>query len=86
MATGLEAPWGIAFLPDGSALVSERDSDRIVRVTAGGRRVATSVRSRGVDGDGEGGLLGLALSPSYDEDQTLFAYFTAGSTRTSSPG
>jgi len=77
VATGLEAPWGIAFLPDGSALVSERDSDRVKLVTAAGE-VSDVGSVRGVDGTGEGGLLGLALSPSYDEDQTVFAYFTAG--------
>ncbi len=77
VATGLSAPWGIAFLPDGSALVSERDAARIVRVTPGGD-VTDVGRVAGVDGAGEGGLLGLALSPSYDQDRTLFAYFTAG--------
>jgi glucose/arabinose dehydrogenase len=77
VATGLDAPWGIAFLPDGSALVSERDSARIVHVTPQGdvSRVGTV---QGVDGSGEGGLLGIALSPAYATDRTLFAYFTAG--------
>lgn len=75
---GLEAPWGMTFLPDGSALVSERDSDRVVRVSADGE-IDVVGRVAGVDGSGEGGLLGLALSPAYDEDSTLFAYFTAGS-------
>ena len=78
VATGLEAPWGMAFLPDGSALVTERDTDRVKLVTADGRGVATVGTVRGVDGAGEGGLLGLAVSPTYDEDQTVFAYFTAG--------
>jgi glucose/arabinose dehydrogenase len=70
-------PWGLAFLPDGSALVSERDSERIRLVTAGGE-VSDVGRVPGVDGDGEAGLLGIALSPTYSDDQLLFAYFTAG--------
>jgi glucose/arabinose dehydrogenase len=78
VATGLEAPWDIAFLPDGTALVSERDSDQLLRVTASGD-VSTAGTVRGVDGSGEGGLLGLAVSPSYDKDRAVFAYFTAGS-------
>ena len=78
VATGLDVPWGIAFLPDGSALVSERDSARIVHVTPQGD-VTTVGTVQGVDGTGEGGLLGIALSPAYATDRTLFAYFTAGS-------
>jgi glucose/arabinose dehydrogenase len=78
VATGLDAPWGIAFLPDGSALVSERDRARIVRVTAQGD-VTDVGPVAGVHGTGEGGLLGIALSPSYPQDSTLFAYYTSGS-------
>jgi glucose/arabinose dehydrogenase len=78
VARDLEVPWGLAFLPDGSALVSERDTARIRRVLTNGR-VRTVGRVAGVDGGGEGGLLGIALSPTYDEDRLLFAYFTDGS-------
>ncbi|MGZ4610407.1 MAG: PQQ-dependent sugar dehydrogenase [Actinomycetes bacterium] len=77
IATGLEVPWGLAFLPDGSALVSERDSALVKHVTPGGS-VRTVGKVTGVDGSGEGGLLGLALSPSYAKDRLLYAYFTRG--------
>lgn len=77
VARGLDVPWGLAFLPDGSALVSERDTALVKRVTPTGR-VTPVGRVSGVDGSGEGGLLGIALSPSYAEDHLLFAYFTAG--------
>ncbi len=77
VAGDLQVPWALAFLPDGSALVSERDSARIKRVSADGD-VTPVGRVRGVRHGGEGGLLGIALSPSYDTDQLLFAYFTAG--------
>jgi glucose/arabinose dehydrogenase len=75
---GLAVPWALAFLPDGSALVSERDTARIKRVSPNGNvtRVGTV---DGVRPSGEGGLLGIALSPSYESDHLLFAYFTAGS-------
>lgn len=74
---GLEAPWGLAFLPDGSALVSERDTEQVRLVTPDGR-LRDVGRVPGVDGFGEGGLLGLAVSPTYAEDSAVFAYYTAG--------
>jgi glucose/arabinose dehydrogenase len=77
LATGLEAPWGIAFLPRGDALVTERDSARILRVTPAGR-VTEVQRLSEVDGEGEGGLLGIAVSPAYARDRLVYVYYTTG--------
>ncbi|MEU0544338.1 PQQ-dependent sugar dehydrogenase [Nocardia sp. NPDC005978] len=74
IAQGLDTPWGIVFLPDGGALVSERDSGRIVRVGAGAAEQVYLVP--GVEASGEGGLMGLALSPGYARDGYVYAYFT----------
>jgi glucose/arabinose dehydrogenase len=77
IATGLQVPWGIAFLPDGSALVGERTTGRILRIphNGGSKRVVMTVP--GVDtGAGEGGLLGLAVSPDYARDKLVYAYYT----------
>ena len=76
LATGLEAPWGIDFLPDGDALVTERDTARVLRIPAAG---GEPVEVREVDEAepvGEGGLLGLAVSPTYATDGRVFLYFT----------
>jgi glucose/arabinose dehydrogenase len=72
VATGLQAPWGVAFLPDGSALVSERDTTRVVQVRDGS--VRTVGRVEAASPQGEAGLLGLATSPSYSADHLVFAY------------
>lgn len=84
VATDLDVPWSVVVLPDGSSLVSLREQARIVRVTVGGKvtRVPTGrsdARVPGVVPGGEGGLLGLALSPSYATDHLVYAYFTAAS-------
>ena len=75
LATGLTIPWGLDFLPDRSALVTERDSARVLRVTGGGTQaVVGSVP--GVQHGGEGGLLGLAVSPTYASDRRVYVYYT----------
>ncbi|AUY49080.1 PQQ-dependent sugar dehydrogenase [Streptomyces sp. CB01881] len=73
---GLQSPWGLVVLPDGDLLVSERDSGRILRVSAkdGTRTEAGTVP--GVVAGGEGGLLGLALSPGYPTDHLVYAYLS----------
>jgi len=75
LASGLEVPWGIAFLPDGSALVTERIPGTISRVAPDGT-VTRLGKVEGVTPTGEGGLLGVALSPDYATDRTLFVMFT----------
>jgi glucose/arabinose dehydrogenase len=74
LVTGLDIPWGLAFLPDESALVSERNTGRILAVTASSD-VAVVGTVPGVDADGEGGLLGLAVDPA--APTSVYAYFTA---------
>src|SRR5688500_2018264 len=77
IAKGLRVPWGIAFLPDGSALVTERDSGRVLRVTASSAREVGQVGE--TQAAGEAGLLGVAVSPSYARDRRVFLYTTAAS-------
>lgn len=76
VAADLDVPWALAFLPDGSALVTLRDRGEVVRVAEGGepRPVGTVP---GVAARGEGGLLGLAVSPRFAEDRYVFVYLTS---------
>lgn len=74
---GLTLPWSTVFLPDGTALISERDSALLKFVPPGGRGPAGTVgKVPDVVPGGEGGLLGLALSPDFATDRYLYAYFT----------
>ena len=78
IATGLDVPWGLGFLPSGVALVSERATGRVLQIPAAGGTPEPLLTLPGVDttGTAEGGLLGLAVSPSYARDQLIYAYLT----------
>lgn len=76
VATGLDVPWATAFLPDGSALVTLRDRGELLQVRDGAAPVSLGVVP-GVRADGEGGLLGVAVSPRFATDHQVFVYFTA---------
>jgi glucose/arabinose dehydrogenase len=72
VASHLQVPWGVAFLPDGTALVGERDTTRVLAISGGQVRVVGHVES--ASPVGEAGLLGLAASPSFASDQMVYAY------------
>lgn len=78
LAERLEVPWGVDFLPDGAAVVTERISGRVLRVTADGRVSGLGAITSAVP-QGEAGLLGAAVSPDFATDRTLFFYLTTGS-------
>ncbi|MDT7656545.1 MAG: hypothetical protein QOF38_1260, partial [Pseudonocardiales bacterium] len=76
VATCLDPISAVAVLPDAqSALVAERSTGRVLRVQKG--KDPELIATIGVDAAG-GGLLGLVLSPSYREDQLLYAYAATG--------
>ena len=78
IASGLEVPWGVTFLPDGTALVSERDTTRVLAIGRSGD-VREVGRIDQASPQGEAGVLGLAASPSYDEDGLVYAYVSTAS-------
>ena len=75
VATGLEVPWEIAFLPDRSALVTERPG-RIRLLEANGELRDEPVATVDVSAQGEGGLMGLALDPEFADNDLVYLYFT----------
>ncbi|HWS73500.1 MAG TPA: PQQ-dependent sugar dehydrogenase, partial [Quisquiliibacterium sp.] len=74
VASGLEHPWALAFLPDGSMLVTERPG-RLRRVSPDGRVSAPISGVPAVHANGQGGLLDVALGPGFAQDRGVFLSF-----------
>ncbi len=72
---GLEHPWGLAFLPDGRLLVTER-AGRLRLVAPSGRLSDPLAGVPGVATGGQGGLLDVALSPSFAQDRLVYLSFS----------
>lgn len=75
VASGLEIPWGVAFLPGGDILVTERPGR--IRLIRQGALVERPVAEVGVAHQGEGGLLGIVLHPGFAQNRLFVVYFTA---------
>ena len=74
VATGLEVPWGIAFLPNGDMLVTERAGR--VRLLRNGKLLPKPVTNIKVTESGEGGLLGIAAHPNFGQNRWFYVYYT----------
>jgi glucose/arabinose dehydrogenase len=74
-ASGLEVPWAMAFAPDGRMFVNERPG-RIRIVSAAGVVEPISWATPAVHAVGEGGLMGLALHPSFPDEPWVYVCYT----------
>jgi glucose/arabinose dehydrogenase len=75
VATGLAKPWAVEPLPNGDLLVTEKPG-RLRIVTAAGQTGEPITGLPAVDARGQGGLLDVALSPSFGTDRTIFWSFS----------
>lgn len=75
LVTNLAVPWGIDFLPNGDALITERDTTRVLRITPHGQ-VSEVATIEAAQPRGEAGLLGLEVSPTFATDRWVYLYYT----------
>ena len=71
VAEGLEHPWGVAFLPDGRALVTERPG-RLRIVGADGQLSAPLAGVPAVSANGQGGLLDVQIDPEFAKNRLVY--------------
>lgn len=70
IANRLKSPWEIVVIPDGSFLITEREG-RVLLLDEGEVHEIADIEA-----NGEGGLLGITLSPSFHEDNHIYLYYT----------
>lgn len=75
VASGLEHPWGLAFLPDGSMLVTERPG--FLRIVTGQGSVGDAIYGvPAADARSQGGLLDVALDPGFAENRLIYLSYS----------
>lgn len=75
LAEGLDRPWGIAFLPDGRFLITQKSGT--LRIVAQDGTLSDAITGLpNVNSNGQGGLLGLTLDPSFDSNRMVYWVFS----------
>ncbi len=74
VADGLRNPWGLDFLPDGRAIVTERPGR--IRLLTDGKLSEPLSGVPKVAARGQGGLLDIAVSPEFHKDRLIFFSFS----------
>lgn len=72
---GVEAPWSIAFLPEGSLLITEKTGDLLLVSETGNRQVVEGIPEAWVHG--QGGLMEVALHPDYEQNGWVYLAYSA---------
>jgi len=74
VADGLQNPWGLDFLPDGDAIVTERSGQ--IRLVSGGKLSEPVAGVPKVAARGQGGLLDIAAAPDFASSNLVFFSFS----------
>jgi glucose/arabinose dehydrogenase len=78
VASGFTVPWAVSWLPDGqSALVTQRDDFHVWLVTRSGEKTDVGVVPESESTGGEGGLMGVAVSPEWESDRAVYFMHTS---------
>jgi glucose/arabinose dehydrogenase len=72
VASQLEVPWAIDFLPDGKMIFTEKPG----RISVVDQGQVKNVGNINVTATGEGGLLGIAVDPNFNQNKYIFVYYT----------
>ncbi len=73
--TGLDKPWDVTWTPGGEMLFTENNTGDVW--VAVGQSAAPIHTVSDLDGSGEGGLMGVTLSPDFDTDRYIFLCYTS---------
>ncbi|MFF8843839.1 PQQ-dependent sugar dehydrogenase [Streptomyces sp. NPDC015127] len=77
VSSGWNFPWGLSWLPDGSALIDERDSFKVFRLTPSGVKTLVGTVPHTVNSVPESGLRSIAVSPNWSQDHHVYIYHAA---------
>ena len=72
VAEGLQTPWGMAFLPGGRILVTEKPAGRLRIIGTDGKLSEAVAGLPAVDGRNQGGLLDVAIDPSFATNHLIY--------------
>lgn len=84
IATKLDTPWSVAFLPDGRFLVTERDTGKLKLLSANGKLLREIKGIPSVASGEQGGLLEIALHPDFGSNKIVYFTFSEGTAESNS--
>ena len=77
VASGLNFPWSLAFLPDGSLLVTER-TGQLIKLTDDNVSMSITGLPTDIYVKGQGGLLEVVLHPDFSENRWVYMSYATG--------
>lgn len=72
LATGVDVGWGLGFMPDGTGIYTERNTFNVYKLTKAGRKTLLGKVPNSQTTGGEGGLMGIEISPNFRVDHYLY--------------